>query len=154
MVSELVHVTVLSVTSLGETLAVIVAVSSTCISSAVLSRVMPVASITTETLQVAVKPLWVVAVIVALPTPTATTTPSVTVATVVSELVHVTVLSVTSLGKTVAVIVAVSSTSTIRVVLSRVMLVASTFGVPQPTILNKSAHTINVVSAIFANFFI
>ena len=71
-----------------------------------------VASLKTLTGAVAVLPLWVVAVIVALPALLAVTTPAVeTVATAVLLLIHVTVLLVAPTGSTVAVSVLVPPTS-------------------------------------------
>ena len=71
----------------------------------------------TVTLQVAFLPLLVVAVIVAVPLPTAVTFPFATVATDCTELVHVTDLFVALLGKTVAVSVSLSPISNVKEVL-------------------------------------
>ena len=80
----------------------------------------------TVTVQVAVKPLNVEAVIVAVPLPTAVTLPFATVATEVLSEVHVTVLLSASLGVTVAVSVSEPPSSSEREELLRVMPVGLT----------------------------
>ena len=106
--SEVVQVTVLSVASLGLTVAVSVTVSPAFKEAEVLFKVMLVTGVaTTVIVQVAVlSPA--LAVMVAVPTFFAVTTPLFTVATVASEVIQVTVLSVASLGLIVAVSVTVS----------------------------------------------
>ena len=81
----------------------------------------------TVTSHVAVLPLTVVAVIVAVPGAIAVTVPSETVAALVLLLVHVTVLSDASEGKTVAVRVSIFPGSRVRVVLLRVTEDGSSF---------------------------
>ena len=87
----------------------------------------------TVTVQVAVLssltssvPLVAVTVIVAVPTATAVTTPSETVATLSLSLNHVTVLSVASSGLTVAASFSVSPTVSVVEVLLRVTSVTAT----------------------------
>ena len=120
------HTTVLSVASSGVTVAMSVSVSPSVISAVVLSRVIPVAGITFALMvisQVAdTSPAF--AVIVTLPALSAVTTPSLTVATVSSDDVQTTVLSVAFSGVTVAVSVSVSPSVSSAVVLSRVIPVA------------------------------
>ena len=79
----------------------------------------------TVTVQVAVLPLLVVAVIVAFPLPIAVIFPFATIATAWSELVHVTVLSVALFGKIVAVSVSLSPISKVKDVLLNETEVAS-----------------------------
>ena len=139
--SDDVHATVLSVASSGVTVAVSVSVSPSVSSAVVLSRAMPVAGITfalTVISQVAdISPAF--AVIVALPALSAVTTPSTTVATVSSDDVHATVLSVASSGVTVAVSVSVSPSVSSAVVLSRAIPVAGiTFAL---TVISQVAET-------------
>ena len=113
LVSLLVHVTFLLVTFAGVTVAVSVTVWLAALNEwDVLFRVMPVAGtgIETVTVQVAERfvPSAVVAVMVAVPSATAVTTPVLlTVATLVSLLVHVTFLLVAFVGVPVAVSVTV-----------------------------------------------
>ena len=96
------HVTVLSVASLGLTVAVRVSLLPFSIVSSVLFKDTEATDITTVTEQSAVK-LPAVAEIVAVPAETALTTPSeLTLATTTFELFHVTVLSVALSGETVA----------------------------------------------------
>ena len=114
---EDVHVTLLSAASAGRTVAVRLRVSSAVSSALVLSRLTDSASITlsfTVTVQVAVFPLDVEAVMVAFPAETAVTAAVVdevpsTFATFSFEDVHVTLLSAASAGRTVAVRLRVSS---------------------------------------------
>ena len=124
--SEVDHVTVLSVTSSGRTVAVNFSLAPMVRVSSVLSKAMLSASIgLTVTLQVAVLSPQV-AVMVASPTATAVTLPSVpTVAIAASEVDQVTVLSVTSSGRTVAVNFSLAPMVRVSSVLSRVMLSAS-----------------------------
>ena len=65
-------------------------------------REIPVAGITTVTVQVAVLPYFSVAVIVAVPAPTAVSTPSTTVTTFSFDVVQLTLASLTSVGRTIA----------------------------------------------------
>ena len=115
---ELVHVTVLFVALLGNTVAVNFFVSPTVSVASVSLNVISVtatsssfgsSTFSTVTLQVAVL-FPAVAVIIASPSATAVTTPFATVATSSFELVHVTVLFVALLGNTVAVNFFVSPT--------------------------------------------
>ena len=108
----------------GVTVAVSVAVFPFVRLSDVLERVIPVAGVVTVTEQVAFL-LPAVAVIVALPFPTAVTTPLETVATDVLLDVHTT-LSVELDGVTVAVSVAVFPFVRLSDVLERVIPVAGT----------------------------
>ena len=130
--SELVHVTDLSVALLGKMVAVSVSLSSTSnvkevlLSDTEVTSMISGAGSLTVTLHVAVLPLLVVAVIVAVPLLTAVTLPFATVATDWAELVHVTLLSVALLGKTVAVSVSLSPTSNVKEVLLRVIETAAT----------------------------
>ena len=107
------------------------------------------------------------AVMVAVPALTAVTTPSLTVATVSSEEVHVTVLSVALSGVTVALRVVVSPTVSAAVVLSRVTFSTATtlaftvtvqvavcsptvtvmVAVPSPTNVTVPAFTVATFSA-------
>ena len=131
--SDDVHTTLLSVASSGVTVAVRVRVSPSVISAVVLSRVRPVEEMNfalTVISHVAVLSPFA-AVIVTLPAFIAVTTPSVTVATVSSDDVHTTLLSVASSGVTVAVRVRVSPSIISAVVLSRVRPVEAT--IPPPT---------------------
>ena len=124
--SEVDQVTVLSVTSSGRTVAVNFSLAPMVRVSSVLSRVMLSASIgLTVTLQVAdLSPQ--VAVMVASPTEIAVTLPSLsTVAIAASEVDQVTVLSVTSSGRMVAVSLSLAPMVSVSSVLSRVMLSAS-----------------------------
>ena len=122
-VSEVVHVTVLSVASSGLTVAMRVALSPSTISKEVLSRVTDVTAmmfLATVTLQVAsLSPAF--AVIVAVPSFTAVTSPFTTVAMASSEDVQVTVLSVALSGVTVAVRVALAPSTRFRDSLSNLM---------------------------------
>ena len=124
--SDDVHVTVISVAFSGRILAVKVAVSPSIKLREVSLIEIPVTSTmlaATVTLQVAVIPFEEVAMIFAEPAFTAVTSPFAdTVATDVSEDVHVTVFSVASEGLTVAVSVAVSPSVRLSVVLLRVTL--------------------------------
>ena len=96
------QLTVLSVASLGLTVAVRVSLLPFSIVSSVLFKDTEATDITTVTEQSAVK-LPAVAEIVAVPAETALTTPSaLTLATTTFELFHVTVLSVALSGDTVA----------------------------------------------------
>ena len=121
--SDVVQVTVLSVASSGPTVAVRVTVSPTFRDAVVWSRGIEETSVATTVIeQVAVfSPAF--AVMVAVPNFLAVTTPLETVATVASEVVQVTVLSVASSGPTVAVRVTVSPTFREAQVLLRVTLV-------------------------------
>lgn len=87
----------------GSTVAVSVDVAPTVRASVLLDILMPVTGTRTVTVQVAFWPPEVVAVIVAVPGPTAVTLPPKTVATEELEVVHVTVLLVALDGVTVAV---------------------------------------------------
>ena len=119
--SEVVQVTVLSVASLGLTVALRVTVSPTFSEALLLSSVIDETSVGTTIIeQVAVlSPAF--AVIVAVPIFLAVTTPLETVATVASEVVQVTVLSVASSGPTVAERVTVSPTPRDALLLSSVI---------------------------------
>ena len=119
------QVTVLSVASDGFTVAVRVTVSPALRDAVVLFSVTEVTSVaTTVIVQVAVL-LPALAVMVAVPTFFAVTTPFETVAIVSSEDVQVTVLSVASSGFTVAVRVTDSPALSEAVVLSSVTEVTS-----------------------------
>ena len=126
--SLLVHVIVLSVASLGSTVAVNVKVSPTYVLFDVLLSETDVGCIAdlTATVQVAVFPLTVVAVIVAVPCFFPLTLPKLTVATSSLLLVHVIVLSVASLGNTSAVKDKVSPNPTITFVIFSESNVGST----------------------------
>ena len=101
------HVTFLFVASAGVKLGVSWSVSPLLSVAEVSFRLTPVMGTLTVTAQVADFPP-AAAVMVAVPPPTAVTTPFSTVATLSSLLVHVTVLNVASSGATVAVSVTVS----------------------------------------------
>ena len=120
--SLLVHVTVLSAELPGDTVAVKDKVSPNSILSLVLLSEIDVGTAVaafTVTVQLALKPFTVVAVIFAVPAPVPVTTPSLfTTATFSLLLVHVTVLSVALFGDTVAVKVKFSPTSILAVCLS------------------------------------
>jgi hypothetical protein len=106
LASELLQVTFLFVAVLGDTLAVNVKVSLAFNVAAVLLKVMPLTGVAaTVTLHTALTllPSDAVALMSAVPTLCAVTTPSTTVATVSSELLHVTVLLLAVEGDTVAV---------------------------------------------------
>ena len=129
LLSELDHVTVLSVASFGLTVAVRVSDSPSVNVSSVLLSVTDVTAVTfllTVTEQVAdFSPA--LAVIVALPSFTAVTLPfASTVAMLLSELDHVTVLSVASSGFTVAVSVSESPSVNANSVLFSVTEVTTT----------------------------
>ena len=100
---------------------------------------MPVAGVVTVTEQVALL-LPAFAVIVALPLPTAVTTPFETVATAVLLDVHVT-LSVLPLGVTVAVSVAVLPFVRLRDVCERLMPVAGTDAVGSYFSVERGGYT-------------
>ena len=117
--SELSQYTFASVGSPGVNVAIKESSSPTAILCSLLLRVMPVTVTTTVTVQVAVLPFSVVAVIVATPLPIAVITPFCTMATRLSEEVHVNCLLLVSVGRTVAVIVAVSLLSSKSSVLSK-----------------------------------
>ena len=122
--SDELHITDLSVVSSGTTVAVSTPVFPTTSDMVDLSNVTPAAMTTeflTVTVQVAAFPLEVVAITTAVPAFFAVTIPFSTVATAVSELVHVTVLSVASAGITAAVNTSVSPTTNDRAGLSREM---------------------------------
>lgn len=87
----------------GSTVAVSVEVAPTVRASVLLDILMSVTGTRTVTVQVAFWPPDVVAVIVAVPGPTAVTLPPETVAIEAFEVVHVTVLLVALDGVTVAV---------------------------------------------------
>ena len=126
--SELLHSTPLSVVVSGSTVAVKVAVSVALRVTAVWSRVILVARVSsTVTSHVAVRllPSVVVAVIMAVPTLWAVTTPFSTLATSLSLLLHTTSLLVVVSGRTVAVKVAVSVALSVTAVWSRVIVSAS-----------------------------
>ena len=95
-----------------------------------LESVMPVTATVesdlTVTATVAVLPLWVLAVIVAVPTAFAVIVPFDTVATEELEVVQVTVLFVAFSGNTVAVAVQLRPTRRLAVLLESVMPVAGT----------------------------
>ena len=96
------HVTVGSVASPGSTVAVRVFFSPVLMASSVLSKVTDVTGVVTVTLQLASFPT-ASAVMIASPSATAVTEPSLTTATFSLLEDHVTVLSVASSGRTVAV---------------------------------------------------
>ena len=141
LVLLLLQVTVLSVALLGEMVAVSLYVFPTSIVVLVVFRLIPVTATVgffTVTLQVAVLPLPVFAVMVAVPTAFPLTVPPLTIATLVLLLLQVTVLSVALLGLMVAVSLAVFPFSIVTLLLSNVILVGSTFislvrsGMPYP----------------------
>ena len=101
-VSEELHLTVLFVASAGATVAFTVVLWSTARFTVLFESVMDVAGTDTFTVKVAVRPLLVLAVMVAVPPPTAVILPFETVATDVSDELHLTVLFVASAGATVA----------------------------------------------------
>ena len=123
LASEVLQITVLSVTSSGLTVAVRVAVSPTFNDALVLSRVILVTGVGTTVIEQVALLSPALAVIVAEPNLIAVTTPSLTVATEESEESQVIVLSVASSGLTVAVRVRVSPTFRDVLVLLRVTLV-------------------------------
>ena len=122
---ELLHTIVLSVVFSGSTVAVKVSFSPMTSSKVSLLKIIEVAKIGfTVTLQVADTSPHL-AVIVAVPTEMAVTTPSSeTVATFSLELLHTIVLSVVFSGSTVAVKVSFSPTASSNVSLLRVIVVA------------------------------
>ena len=122
------HITVLLEAVAGSTVAVTVSVSPSVRVMDFLFNVTEVGLIIlgfsdTLTLTVVVSPLTVLAVITAEPFPTAVIFPPLTVATVLSLVVHETVLFVASLGATVAVIVSELPSKSEIEVLFNVMLV-------------------------------
>ena len=121
-----VHVTVLSVESVGYTVAVRAALRPFWIDKDVLLRLIFVGLITTVTVQVAVFPLKVFAVMIAFPVDCAVIVPFDTVAMLLSELVHVTVLSVATAGEMVAVMVDLPPLLIVTAVLLSVIPVGST----------------------------
>ena len=123
--SEELHVTVLSVALDGLTVAVRVTVSPALSDAVVLSKVTEVTSVATTVIWHVAVLLPALAVMVAVPTFFAITTPFETVAIVWSEELHVTVLSVALDGLTVAVRVTVSPALSDAVVLSKVTEVTS-----------------------------
>ncbi len=132
-----VHVTVLLVALDGVMVAVRDAVPFGFSVSAVLFSLMPVTAtvgLTTVTLQVAVLPLLDFAVIVAVPAATAVTLPPDTAATLLSLVVHVTVLLVALDGVMVAVSVAVPFGFSVSAVLSSLMPVTATVGLTTVTL--------------------
>ena len=143
---------VLSVASLGLTVAVSVTVSPAFKEAEVLFKVMLVTGVaTTVIVQIAVlSPA--LAVMVAAPTFLAVTTPLFTVATVASEVVQVTVLSVASLGLTVAVSVTVSPAFKEAEVLFKVMLVTgvATTVIVQVAVLSPALAVMVAVPTFFA----
>ena len=145
--SDVAHVTVLSVVVAGFTVAISVSVSVAFRVIAVLFRVMDAAGVaSTVTTQVA-DTLPQVAVMVAFPTAIAVTLPfASTVATLSSDEVHVTVLSVVVTGSIVAVSVSVSVAFRVIAVLFRVMDAA---GVAS-TVTAQVADTLPQVAVIVA----
>ena len=121
--SDVVQITVLSVASLGLTVALRVTVSPTFREAKVLLMVTLVTGVATTVIEQVAVLSPALAVIVAVPNFLAVTTPLETVATVASDVVQVTVLSVASLGLTVALRVTVSPTFREADVLLRVTLV-------------------------------
>ena len=117
--------TVLSVASDGFTVAVKVTVSPALSDAVVLFKVTDVTSVATTVIVHVAVLLPALAVMVAVPTFFAVTTPLDTVAIVWSDVVQVTVLSVASDGFTVAVKVTVSPALSDAVVLLRVTEVTS-----------------------------
>ena len=105
----------------GSTVAVSVEVAPTVRASVLLDMLMPVTGTRTVTVQVAFCPPEAVAVIIAVPGPTAVTLPPETVATEALEVVHVTVLLVALDGLTVAVSVEELPALRVREVWLRVM---------------------------------
>ena len=102
------QVRVLSVVSLGATVAIKVSLSPLRRASVPLFSVTPEARTVTVTSHVAVLPFAVVTVMVAVPAPTAVILPFSAVATFASEVLQVRVLSVVSSGATVAIKVSLS----------------------------------------------
>ena len=149
----LVHVTFLFVALSGNTVAVRVCAASPMVNTRVsLSRVTPVTFTgLTLTVQVAVFPSSsVVTVIFAVPTPTAVTVPSATVATSGLSLVHFTFLFVALSGNTVAVrVCGASPIVKTRVSLSRVTSV--TFTGLTVTVQVAVFSPSSVVTVIFAS---
>ena len=123
--SEELHVTVLSVASDGFTVAVSVTVSPALSDAVVLFSITEVTSVATTVIWHVAVLLPALAVMVAVPTFFAVTTPFKTVAIVWSEELHVTVLSVASDGFTVAVSVTVSPALSDAVVLFSITEVTS-----------------------------
>ena len=156
--SELLQTTALSVALAGYTVAVSVAVSPSTSANAFSDSVIEVTSITssaTVTVQVA-RWLPTVAVIVVVPLAFALTKPlEETVATVVLELAHRTVLSVAFAGITVTVRISSSPTFMLSVLLDKVtpvtLMTGSSFSpsVPQAT----SSSTIKRISENLVNSF-
>ena len=150
--SEVVQVTVLSVASSGPIVAVRVTVSPTFREAEVLLRVTLVTGVgMTVIVQLAVmSPAF--AVMVAVPKFFAVTTPLETVATVASEVAHVTVLSVASSGPTVAMRVTVSPTFSEALLLSRVIEETSvgTTVIEQVAVLSPALAVIVAVPKFFA----
>ena len=118
------------VASDGKTVAVSVDVAPTLRESELRDMLIPVTGTRTVTVQVAFWPPEVVAVIVAVPAPTAVTLPPETVATEALLVVHVTVLSVALDGETVAVRVEEPPTLRVMVDLFRVTSVVATVVLP------------------------
>lgn len=114
----------------GSTVAVSVDVAPTVRASVLLDMLMPVTGTRTVTVQVAFWPPDVVAVIVAVPGPTAVTLPPETVATEAFEVVQVTVLLVAFDGLTVAVSVEEPPALRVSAVWLRVMPVVATVVLP------------------------
>ena len=114
----------------GDTVAVSVDVAPTVRDSVLLDTLIPVTGTRTVTVQVAFWPPEAVAVIVAVPAPTAVTFPPETVATDGLDVVQVTVLLVALDGVTVAVSVDEPPALRVRVVELRVMPVVATVVLP------------------------
>ena len=131
---------------LGKTVAVSVSlapisnVKDVLLSDTEVTSIISGAGSLTIILQIAVFPLLVLAVIVAAPAPTAVILPFMTVTTDLSELVHVTDLSVALLGKTVAVSVSLSPISKVKdVLLSDTEVTSITSGAGSLTVTVQDA---------------
>ena len=148
----MVQVTVLSVASDGFTVAVRVTVSPALSDAVVLFRVTEVTSVRMTVIWHVAVLLPALAVMVAVPTFFAVTTPFETVAIVSSEELQVTVLSVASSGFTVAVRVTVSPALSDAVVLSRVTEVTSvgTTVISHVAVLSPALAVMVAVPTFFA----
>ena len=150
--SEVVKVTVLSVASLGLTVAERVTVSPTFREAEVLLRVTLVTGVGTTVIEQVAVLSPALAVIVAVPNFLAVTTPLETVATVASDVVQVTVLSVASSGPIVAVRVTVSPTFSDALLLSSVIEETSvaTTVIEQVAVLSPALAVIVAVPSLSA----
>ena len=155
--SEVLQVTVLSVASSGFTVAVRVTVSPTFKEALVLSRVIEATGVASTVIAQVASLSPALAVMVAVPSLMAVTTPSSTVAMDTSEVLQVTVLSVASSGFTVALRVTVSPTFKEALVLSK--LIEDTSTTPLLTVTTQDpifppavAVMVDVPSAIATTF--